>query len=202
MNRKKTWLIIIGFVVLIAGASVLYQYLGDEVESAPFGKIESTSASQEDEHSTEEQTDTQTNPAPDFTVVDENGEEYQLSDFKGKPVVLNFWASWCGPCKSEMPDFEKAYQKYKDEISFLMVNLTDGSRETVEKASAHVKEQGYSFPVYYDTMSEAAMTYGVYSIPTSYFINKEGNIIAHAQGAIDKENLEKGISMIYTNVIQ
>ena len=62
MNRKKTWLIIIGFVVLIAGASVLYQYLGDEVESAPFGKIESTSASQEDEHSTEEQTDTQTNP--------------------------------------------------------------------------------------------------------------------------------------------
>ena len=135
-------------------------------------------------------------------MVDENGEEYQLSDFKGKPVVLNFWASWCGPCKSEMPDFEKAYQKYKDEISFLMVNLTDGSRETVEKASAHVKEQGYSFPVYYDTMSEAAMTYGVYSIPTSYFIDKEGNIIAHAQGAIDKENLEKGISMIYTNVIQ
>lgn len=202
MNRKKTWLMIIGFVVLIAGASVLYQYLGDEVESAPFGKIESTSASQEDKHSTEEQTDAQTNPAPDFTVVDENGEEYQLSDFKGKPVVLNFWASWCGPCKSEMPDFDKAYQKYKDEISFLMVNLTDGSRETVEKASAHVKEQGYSFPVYYDTMSEAAMTYGVYSIPTSYFIDKEGNIIAHAQGAIDKENLEKGISMIYTNVIQ
>lgn len=202
MNRKKTWLMIIGFVVLIAGTSVLYQYLGDEVESAPFGKIESTSASQEDKHSTEEQTDAQTNPAPDFTVVDENGEEYQLSDFKGKPVVLNFWASWCGPCKSEMPDFDKAYQKYKDEISFLMVNLTDGSRETVEKASAHVKEQGYSFPVYYDTMSEAAMTYGVYSIPTSYFIDKEGNIIAHAQGAIDKENLEKGISMIYTNVIQ
>lgn len=97
-----------------------------------------------------------------------------------------------------MPDFDEAYKRYKDGIHFLMVNLTDGSRETVETASSYIKEQGYSFPVYYDIMSEAAMTYSVYSVPTTYFIDKKGNIIAHAQGAIDRESLQKGIDMIYS----
>ena len=132
--------------------------------------------------------------APDFTVYDAEGNAVHLSDFAGKRVIVNFWASWCGPCKSEMPDFNEKYLEIGEEIQFMMVNLTDGSRETVETASAFVSEQGYVFPFYYDTDLNGADTYGVYSIPCTYFINEEGYCVAQATGAIDMETLEKGIS--------
>ena len=136
--------------------------------------------------------------APDFTVYDLEGNAVNLTDFFGKPIIVNFWASWCGPCKMEMPDFDEAYKIYKDEISFLMVNMTDGSRETVEKASDFITESGYTFPVYYDTDYSASITYSVSSLPTTYFINADGELVAHARGAIDAETLQKGISMIYS----
>ena len=135
--------------------------------------------------------------APDFTVYDLDGNEVHLSDFRGKPVVLNFWASWCGPCKSEMPDFNEKYQELGDDVQFLMINLTDGSYETLEKASAFVESQGYRFPVFYDTASNAANTYGISSIPTTFFIDAEGCGIAQATGAIDGNTLQIGIDMIY-----
>lgn len=190
-NKKNFLIIVIAFVVLIIGASGLYNYLGDKVETNPIAMQE-----QESESVSNEETKAD-NPAPDFTVVDKSGKEYKLSDFEGKPTILNFGASWCGPCKNEMPDFDEAYVECKDKINFLMVNLTDGSRETVETASDYIKKQGYSFPVYYDTQSDAVITYSVYSVPTTYFIDEDGNIIANARGAIDKETLQKGIDMIY-----
>lgn len=135
--------------------------------------------------------------APDFTVQDGEGNPVRLSDFVGKPVVLNFWASWCPPCKSEMPDFEEAFSQYGEDVHFLMVNLTDGSRETVETAKNYVEEKGYTFPVYYDTQSEAAMVYGIMAVPATFFIDAEGKPVARASGAIDKETLEKGLEMIW-----
>ncbi|MBQ4347432.1 MAG: TlpA family protein disulfide reductase, partial [Firmicutes bacterium] len=87
--------------------------------------------------------------APDFTVYDSEGNAVMLSDFIGKPIVLNFWASWCGPCKMEMPEFNEAYAELGEDIQFLMVNVTTG-RETQESASAFIEENGYSFPVFYD----------------------------------------------------
>ena len=134
--------------------------------------------------------------APDFTMTDASGEEVKLSYFFGKPVVLIFWAIWCGPCKSEMPHFEEAYQKYGEDINFVIVNLTDGSRETVETASAFIEEQGYTFPVYFDTSTEGAMTYGTYSIPVTYFIAADGTPVAQASGALDAATLQKGLDMI------
>lgn len=198
MKNKKTLIIVVVFIVLIVGASVLYNFLGDKVEKESLSTQEQKSENESKNASAEQKETEQNSLAPDFTVTDENGNQYKLSDFVGKPVILNFWASWCGPCKSEMPDFDEAYKKYKDEINFMMINLTDGSRETVGTASSYIEEQGYSFPVYYDTLSEVTMTYSVYSVPTTYFIDKNGNIIANAQGAIDSETLQKGIGMIYS----
>ena len=78
-----------------------------------------------------------------------------------------------------------------------MINMTDGSRETVEIAAAFIAEQGYTFPVFYDTASSASVTYNVYSLPTTFFIDAQGNAIAQANGAIGGETLQRGIAMIY-----
>ena len=139
MDQKKTRLLVLalGLVLLLGGAALLYGRLSQDIEaqtlgtqqSAPSGSAaESGSATQGDGSQAERE------QMPDFTVVDEEGNPVSLSDFFGKPIILNFWASWCGPCKSEMPDFEEAYLEYGDVIQFLMVNCTDGSRETVEGA--------------------------------------------------------------------
>jgi len=134
--------------------------------------------------------------APDFTVYDGQGNEVHLSDFRGKPVVLNFWASWCGPCRSEMPDFEAAFQNLGDEVHFLMVNAT-GGQETVESAQEFIDQTGYTFPVYFDTDYSAAMAYGVSALPMTFFIDAEGYPVAYAQGAMSAQTLQTGIDMVY-----
>ncbi len=137
-------------------------------------------------------------PAPDFTVLNSDGEEVKLSDFFGKPIVLNFWASWCPPCKAELPDFDRACKAYEGKVTFLMINLTDGQRETVEVAKSFIAEKGYTFPVYFDTKYEASYKYGLSSIPQTFFLDANGNIIAQATGMITAAQLEQGIGMIYT----
>jgi len=214
MKNKKVFLIILAiFVLLIAGASVLYNRLGaeaapDQLATAPVAPTAAPTeapATTETAAPTEEAAPAETAPsepqtvqAPDFTVYDVDGNEVHLSDYFGKPIVLNFWASWCGPCKSEMPDFNAKYQELDGAVHFLMINMTDGSRETVETASQFVADQGYSFPVFYDTDSMAAYVYQAFSLPTTYFIDAEGQPIAQATGAINAETLQRGIDMIYT----
>lgn len=156
----------------------------------------SAGANGENQESSSDET-TSENLAPNFTVETADGEEVSLHDFFGKPIVLNFWASWCGPCKMELPDFQDAYEKYAGEIEFIMVNMTDGMQETKEIAMKYMEDAGYTLPVYYDTAQDAAYTYTVYSLPTTFFISADGEPVAYAQGMIDAETLETGISMIY-----
>ena len=136
--------------------------------------------------------------APDFVMTDQLGKSIKLSEIiaEGKPLVLNFWASWCPPCRSEMPDFEKVYKELGNEIQFVILNLTDGQRETVQKAAKYIKDKGFTFPVYFDTKREGAIAYGIRSIPTTLFIDKNGYIVTSAQGAIDEKTLRKGIELI------
>ena len=168
------------------------------IETIP--QKETTAAPVTDAPDTPADTTPEQNPnqALDFTVQDWEGNMVKLSDFFGKPIVLNFWASWCPPCKAELPDFDDACKKYDGEVVFLMVNMTDNQMETVEVAKDFIKTYGYDFPVYFDVDYEAAMVYGVRSIPQTYFINAEGEAVATATGMISASQLEQGISMIYS----
>lgn len=210
MKKKLVWAVgALSLVVLIVGACFLYEKLsggytpdrlagtaGDENAGASASGDRSGAVNGgESDVDTDSASADEAQAAPDFTVVDYDGGEVKLSDYFGTPIVLNFWASWCPPCKSEMPDFDAASETHS-EVLFLMVNMTDGVRETVETAKEHVESQGYGFTVLFDTEYSAAYAYYVNSLPATYFIDRDGNLIAYAQGMIDAEALERGIGMI------
>lgn len=199
-NNKTVWIMILVFVLLIGGAYVLYNQLGSRMDMP---QLATQSGQAQDEagdnqaEAGESEDKAESALAPDFTVYDLNGNPVKLSDYRGKPVVLNFWSSRCGPCQMEMPDFQEAYEDLGEEIHFIMVNVTDGSWDTVDSASAFIAENNYTFPVFYDTDISAASAYGVSSLPTTYFIDAEGNGVAYGMGAMDLETLMSGIDMIY-----
>ena len=185
----KMVLLVLIFVALLLGAKRLYDTLGSQVQL-------DTLATQATQAAEAEGTEPEKQLAPDFTVYDLEGNPHKLSDFRGKPVILNFWATWCGYCKMEMPDFNEKYQEYGEDVHFLMVNVTDGNQETVETASAFVAQEGYSFPVYYDTTLEATSAYPTSGLPVTFIIDAEGAVVAWQQGMMTAENLQKGIDMV------
>lgn len=194
-------------VLLLGGARLLYGRLSAEAapeqlalssgetqkEALPQGGDVISSPAEDAESGEEEE---EAAPAPDFMAEDAEGKVVKLSDFKGKPVVLNFWASWCGPCKREMPEFDEAYAEFGEEVQFLMVNLTDGAREDRRSASAFIEKEGYRFPIYFDTAGDGAASYAVYSIPSTYFIDADGFVRGQVKGALSGETLREGIGMI------
>ena len=134
--------------------------------------------------------------APDFTVYDEEGNAYKLSDFYGKPIILNFWASWCGPCCAELPYFQETYDKYGDQINFLFINLTDGETETIEAAKVILKKFKLSIPVYYDTDYVTVSEYKISAIPLTIVLDAEGYITITHVGSMTRGSLKKLIAQI------
>ena len=131
--------------------------------------------------------------APDFTCYDDAGNAVSLSDMRGKPVVVNFFASWCGPCKMEMPYFDECYAKYGDRVTFMMVNLCAFGNDTKENGKQMVESGGWTFPVYFDTDGEAATTYAIRAMPTTIFVSAEGELKGRHTGMMDRETLEKTV---------
>lgn len=200
MKSKKTFVLLLAiFIVLLAGSAIAYQALKgkgqtDQLQQA--AKETTKEKESEDSSSSNDEESSSPMQAPDFTVYDGAGNEVTLHSLFGKPMVLNFWNSNCPPCKQEMPEFEEVYQNRKEEIAFVMIDTVGFMGETLEAGKQYVAEEGFTFPVYYDTSQDAVYTYGVSAFPTTYFLDKDGNVITGAQGAIDKATLEKGISMI------
>lgn len=190
MKKSVVWIVaVLLFAALIVGASVLYGKLSDEYKNDD--TAENTSA-------VPGETTAAANAAPDFTVQDLDGNEVKLSDFKGTPVVINFWATWCYYCKEEMPDFNEAYKNHP-EVKFLMINATDGVQETVETAKAYVEKEGFDFDIFFDTNSDAVKAYNISGFPSTFFIDADGNLTAQRIGMLDAQTLEKGIGMIAGN---
>lgn len=188
----KFILLALGFAALLGIAVFAYNNLSEGY--VPKGESSSETSAQGEGSAPENEKEPL--PAPDFTVLDIEGEEVSLSDFAGKPVVINFWATWCGYCKAEFPNFQNAYEEYGDDVVFMMVNVTDGMRETVEKASEFIAENEYTFPVYFDTELAAARTYGATSLPATLFVDAEGNVSAGYLGMLSEEKLTNNIKLI------
>ena len=189
MNKNKIIIIALFTVLLFAAAIFGYNYLSENYQ--PKGEDLSGTVS-EPEQPEENEPETPAEDiimAPDFTVYDAEGNAVKLSDFSGKPVVINFWATWCGYCVQEMPAFEKIAAEYSDKVVFMMINVTDGQQETKEEALAFIEEKGYTFPVYYDTDLSATMAYGAYSLPATGFITESGVFAGGQMGAMSEETL-------------
>lgn len=126
-------------------------------------------------------------PAPDFTLTDLEGNRVRLSDYRGKAVFLNFWATWCPACREEMPDIEAVYQKYKDKDAIIIgIDIMESKAEVL----SFVQENGYSWPFVLDTTGEVANRYRVTALPTSFFLDGEGIIRTINIGAMSQQAME------------
>lgn len=186
MKNKKLILGIAGFAVFLGLVYAAYNGLTEEYKDQINGSGNSAVPNNDEGSSSEKQK----NKAPDFTVYDEDMNEVKLSDFEGTPVVLNFWATWCGYCKDEMPYFQKASENFSEEqVKILMINMTDGRSETKEKAIEYMKNNNYKINLLLDIDQEVANGYRVSWIPRTIFIDKDGYIREDKVGKIDADTL-------------
>lgn len=132
--------------------------------------------------------------APNFNLKDQYGVVHSLENYKGKVIFLNFWATWCPPCKKEMPDVESIYKEYgenKKDVIILGVNS-----EKENEVKKFLKDKGYTFPTVIDENSEVMRKYFIQAFPTSFVIDKEGNIYGYVMGGLTKEQIKQVIEEV------
>ena len=158
-------------------------------------KTEEAEKTDADEPQKENETESGLTPAIDFTLTDQYGNTHKLSDYKGKTVFLNFWATWCSPCRAEMPDIQKLYESAETEGEDALVVLgvaapNLGNEKSEEEIKAFLEENGYTYPVLMDTTGEVFMSYGVNAFPTTFMITREGEVFGYASGQLNEETMK------------
>ena len=159
----------------------------------PAGSGEDTSRDSEESSESEQKPDKI--PAPDFELEDQFGQVHRLSDYKGKTVFLNFWATWCPPCRAEMPDIQKLYEEYDTEGDEAVIILgvagpNMGNEKSAEDIAAFLDENGYTYPVVMDTTGDLFTEYGIYAFPTTFMIDREGNVFGYASGQLSYDMMK------------
>lgn len=175
------------------------------IEETNTSKESITKDSQVESEIGKEETKNETLPAIDFTLTDQYGNEHTLSDYKGKVVFLNFWATWCPPCKEEMPHIEELYQEYnlnEEDVVFLGVtnpksdsypNNQDGTKEEIMN---FLQENGYTFPTVFDESGELFQAYYISAFPTTFMIDKNGNVAGYVPGMMTKDIMKSVINQV------
>lgn len=124
-------------------------------------------------------------PAQDFMLKAADGKEYSLSTYKGKVVFLNFWATWCAPCRHELPEVQALFEEIdSNEVAILTITLPGGQEKEPDEIASFVQSEGYTFPVLFDESGDVFSAYGVNSFPTTFMIDKEGNVFGYVNGAM------------------
>lgn len=192
-----------GIILILVGLFMVYMgvtnnTVGDtttqEVENVEF--VDSNVSEESDE--TDNVDDAELQDIVDFTLVDQNGVEHTLSEYKGKIVFLNFWATWCGPCRSEMPDIQELYEEYGEntgDVVFLGVanpknaeNIISQNQEgTVSEITEFLSENGYTYPTVMDLTGSVFYNYGIQSFPTTFMITEDGKVFGYISGALSKD---------------
>lgn len=134
-------------------------------------------------------------PAVDFELEDQYGNIHRLEDYRGKTIFLNFWATWCPPCKAEMPDIQKLYEKSategEDAVIVLGVAAPNmGQEGSEEEIAAFMEEKGYTYPVLMDTEGELFNSYGIMSFPTTFMIDRDGNVFGYVSGMLSADMMD------------
>ena len=173
-------------------------------QSAPPQETPAPSASPAPEEAPEEPA---LPPAPDFTLVDQDGVEHTLSDYQGKTVFLNFWATWCGPCQNEMPDIQALYEDWGENSGDLVVLGVANPRTdeqpfnqdvTQEEVADFLAQGGYTYPTVMDTTGDVFAAYGIRAFPTTFMIDKDGNVFGYVSGGLSRAMMDSIIQQTMT----
>lgn len=189
LREKKK---LMGYAVKISGAILVLLGIGlfmgaGNLIDIPMDQTSAPPAAQESSATEQEK-----HPlAPDFTLQAADGKEYTLSDYNGKVVFLNFWATWCGPCRHELPEVQALYEKMNpSEVIVLTVTLPGGQEKSPEEIKSFVDDEGYTFPVLFDESGNVFSAYGISSFPTTFMIDKKGHIFGYVNGALRLSMME------------
>jgi thiol-disulfide isomerase/thioredoxin len=179
LQKRPVWLTLIGLVIVLGGVWIIFSQASrsDRVAEAGAGLEPAPIAG---------------HPAPDFELKTLEGDTLRLSDFKGQPVLVNFWATWCGPCRAEFPDFQEAHVDNADNLVIIGVNSTSADQRDL--VDDFVAEMGATFPIVLDETGETVELYRVLGLPTSVFIDRNGIINELFTGPINKAYIESKLS--------
>lgn len=182
-----------GSILIISGLIMVVQ--GINSMNAAISRKQLVTEEQSQNNTNQDNTDEDRIPAIDFNLVDQYGNTHKLSDYKGKTIFLNFFATWCSPCKGEMPDIEALYNEYgknKEEVVILGVAAPNVGREgNIEAITTFLEDEKYTFPVVFDEAGGLFNGYGISAFPTTFIIDKEGYVKGYVRGAMSKITMKQ-----------